>query len=288
MISREISVSLDNLADSDGHRAREDRRRLGHLSELAASLAKQLSEGGEGESPRALLGGAASLLSEGVGEHLGADDRAELTLLLLSAAERRFGAPVSAAALAGGPCPPPSRARTVYVRNPLTDGAYLRLSSLLSAPTVGYRQNFRELFDDVENGYADYAVLPLFAGGHFVSSVSALLEERSLFITATVTVPTEEDEVTYGLLAREPFTHRAPTHFAFRVGIGSGESPTVHLAAAARFGLSLVRMDAVPTPYGGGLSCRFLLAGKEFAPMLAYLTLFVPSFTGYGFYTELQ
>lgn len=288
MIPREISVPLDNLADSDGRRLREERRRLGHLSELAASLAKHLSEVGEADSPRTLLGGAAGLLAEVGASSLGARDRAELTLLLLREAERRFGAPVTASALAGGPCPPPSRARTVYVRNPLTDGAYLRLSSLLSAPTVGYRQNFRELFDDVENGYADYAVLPLFAGGHFVGSVAALLEERSLFITAAVTVPTEEDEVTYGLLSREPFALRAPTHFSFRVGAEDAEALTAHLAAAARFGLSLVRMDAAPTFYGGGMTCRYLFTGEDFAPMLAYLSLFAPSFTGYGFYTELQ
>ncbi len=285
----EIAVTLENLADSDGRRAREARRRLGHLSELADSLIRTLSAAGEADSPRALLGGAAGLLADVGQAPLDAADRAELTLFLLLAAERLFGAPVTAAALAGGPCPPPGRARTVYVRNPLTDGAYLRLSTLLTSPTVGYRQNFRELFDDVENGYADYAVLPLFAGGHRIASVAALLDERSLFITATVTVPTEEDEVVFGLLAREPFAHRPPTRFLFRVEAEGGAALPAYLAAASRFGLSPVRLDAAPAPYGGDRTdLRILLSGNDFAPMLAYLSLFAPSFTGYGFYTELQ
>lgn len=283
----EIAVTLDNLADSDGRSERERRRRTGHLSELAHALICAAHEAEEAESPRALLSAVPELLREGSGEVLTPTDRAELTLCLLREAERLLGYPVTASALAGGPCPPAERARTVYVRNPLTEEAYARLASCLAAPTVGYRQNFRELFDDVENGYADYAVLPLLSGGRTVGSVTDLLEERGLFITATATVPTGEDEVVFALLAREPFALSPPRCFSLRAELADGEALAGLLAAASRFSLSLLRLDSAPAPYGDRMACHILLGGEDFTAMLAYLSLFVPSFTGYGFYSEL-
>lgn len=283
-----LAIPLSNLADSTARIAREGVRRLGHLSELTYAAVSEIRAAGEGESPRTLFS-SASLLGLGGVEAKTAEDRAAVVRALLGEAVALFGHPISAAELADGPRPPLGRARTVYVRNPLTDRAYAALSPLLSSPTVGHRQNFRELFDDVENGYADYAVLPLFAGGRPIGSVALLLEERALYVTATANISTEEDEVTFALLSREPVAHRSPTRFLFRFAAEETAELAMLLEALPALGLSLLQLDAAPLPYeGGGMSCRLLLAGEDFAPILVYLALYAPSFTSYGFYIELQ
>ncbi|MBO7293281.1 MAG: hypothetical protein J6V07_05045, partial [Clostridia bacterium] len=222
---------------------------------------------------------------------LSVDDRPLLPSLLLREGERLFGRAVLPTELVGGPVAPPPRARAVYVRNPLSDAAYTALSGALASPTVGYRQNLRELFDDVENGYADYAVLPLLSGGAAVPSVAALIEERGLCVTAVTPILSGEEEVTFGLLAREAVTLRPPTYFLFRVETEGTEEMAGLLFALSRFGLSLRLTDSRESPlFRGRSAVRLLVEGEEesFFSLLVYLTLFFPGFTGYGYYSEIQ
>ena len=289
MIGEELSPILSNLAEGEERRRREEIWRRGHLSELCRALADLLVSEGEADTPRELFSAAGDLLREIHG--LSADDRPLLPGLLLREGERLFDRAVLSTELVGGPVAPPPRARVVYVRNPLSDVAYTALSAALTSPTVGYRQNLRELFDDVENGYADYAVLPLLSGGAAVPSVAALMEERGLYVTAVVSVPSGEEEVTFGLLAREAVTLRPPTYFLFRVETeGTGEMAAL-LFALSRFGLSLRLTDSRESPlFRGRSAVRLLVEGEEesFFSLLVYLNLFFPGFVGYGYYFEIQ
>ena len=284
-----LSPILDNLAEGGERLAREEVWRRGHLSELCRTLADRLFAAGEADTPRELLSSAADLLREIPG--LLPTDRAELPALLLREGERLLGRAILPSELVGGPVAPPGRCRTVYVRNPLSDLAYATLSGALDRPTVGYRQSFRELFDDVENGYADYAVLPLLSGGVTVASVAALMEERGLYVAATCRIPTGDEEVVFGLLSREAVVLRPPTHFLFRVETeGVGELSAL-LSALSRLGLSLRLTDSRESPlFRGRTAVRLLVEGNDssFFSLLVYLTLFFPGFVGYGYYFEIQ
>ena len=289
MTSEALSPILENLAESEERRGREATWRRGHLSELCRALADLLLASGKADTPRELLSAAGDLLREL--PPLPAADRAELPALLLREAERLFGRAVLPSELVGGPVSPPGRARVVYVRNPLSDRAYTLLSAALGRPTVGYRQSFRELFDDVENGYADYAVLPLLSGGVTVASVATLMEERGLYVTATCRIPAGEEEIVFGLLAREAVVLRPPTGFLFRVETEGTEEMADLLAALSHLGLSLRLTDSRESPlFRGRSAVRLLVEGdrERFFSLAVYLTLFFPGFTGYGYYSEIQ
>lgn len=289
MIPEALSPILENLAESEERRGRERVWRRGALSELCRGVADLVAARGEADTPRELLSGAGDLLREL--PPLSPGDRAELPALLLREAGRLFGRAILPSELVGGPVPPPARSRVVYVRNPLSDHAYTALSAALGGPTVGYRQSFRELFDDVEDGYADYAVLPLRSGGVTVASVAALMEERGLSVAATCRVPADEEEVIFALLAREAVVLRPPTSFLFRVETEKMGEMVGLLTAATRLGLTLRLTESRESSlFRGRTAVRLLVEGNEesFFSLLVYLTLFFPGFTGYGYFTEIQ
>lgn len=218
-------------------------------------------------------------------------DRACLALAVRRVIEGRLGRLLSLADIGDGILVPPVRERVVYVKNPLADAAYAKLSALLTAPTVGYRQSFRELFDDVENRYADYAVLPLFADGVAVQSVSSLFYDYGLKVCGVSTVPTEDGEILFALVARGALLHRPPRYFMFHALPEHGDVPLSVFSAVGVLGASLVRLDPVPLTYD---STRFgyrVIAAADlpdaFVTLSVYLSLFAPGYTGYGFYTQI-
>ena len=289
MIGEELATSLGNLAESVTRGEEERLFRRGHLSELARSTSLHLIKAGEAGDPRSFFAAAGELLRDTVVSHLDAADLSELSLLLLSEAERLWGERPRPEQLGGGPVPATERSRVVYVRNPLSDTAYDRFSRILTAPTVGYRQNFRELFDDVENGYADYAVLPVRSGGVMIPSVSALIEERGLAVASVTRIPSE-DEVLFALLSREAVALCPPSSFLLRLRLGAEKAPIALFRALAAFGLSLAHLEMRPVPYEEGILAARLLVdvgGGGLSAFLAYLALYAPDWMGYGYFTEI-
>ena len=284
-----LSPILENLTEGEERRRREEAWCRGHLSELCRAAADLLRAEGEADTPSELFSAASELLRRLPPPS--AEDRPLISRYLLREAERLFARPLLPIELVGGPVAPPSRARVVYVRNPLSDAAYATLSTVLKEPTVGYRQSFRELFDDVENGYADYAVLPLLSGGVTVASVAALMEERGLCVGAVTPVPSGEEEIVFALLSREAVTLRLPTYFLFRVEAdGVGETAAL-VSALSHLGLSLRLIDSRESSLiRGRLAVRLLVEGdaERFFSLLVYLNLFFPGFMGYGYYSEVQ
>ena len=141
----------------------------------------------------------------------------------------------------------------------------------------------------MENGYADYAVLPLLSGGVPIGSVSAMLEEYDLHAVAVATHPTGESEAVFALLARESVRLGTPSAFLFTSALtGVGERGL--FSALERLSLTLDRLDVTPATGGDGPLCRFAVRGGERAlvQLLAYLSLFAPGYIGHGFYIELD
>ena len=302
---------LDNLTEGALHVVHEREKRMGHLSELAEALLSAVLEAGGDGSPRALLSAVAAQLpsctaplpqDNGMPAHHAALwrsslfavdvlDRACLALAVRRAIEGQIGRPLSLADIGDGIMPPPARERVVYVKNPLADAAYAKLSGLLTAPTVGHRQGFRELFDDVENQYADYAVLPLLADGVAVQSVSSLFYDYGLKICGVSTVPTEDGEILFALLARGALVHRPPRYFMLHTLPEHGEAPLSLFSAIGVLGASLVRLDPVPLTYDTSRFGYRVIAETDepdvFVTLSVYLSLFAPGYTGYGFYTQI-
>ena len=306
-----FAPTLDNLTAGAMRIAHEREKRMGHLSELADALLDAALEAGGEDTPRALLSAIAAILPSckapppcdptvplrhatlwsAALSSVDALDRACLSLAVLRALERHFGRPMTLSDIGDGAMPPPERERVVYVKNPLADAAYTRLSTLLDAPTVGHRQSFRELFDDVENRYADYAILPLLSDGVAIRSVSSLFYDYDLKICAVSAVPTEEGEILFALITRGAVIHRPPRYFMFHTLPEHGAAPLSLFGAVAALGAALVRLDPVPLTYDSSrFGYRVIAAAEDEAAFLAlsvYLSLYAPGYTGYGFYTQI-
>ena len=302
---------LDNLTEGALCMAHEREKRMGHLSELAESLLSSVLEAGVDGSPRAILAAIAAQLPSCAAAipqdpdmpahhadlwrlslaSVDALDRACLALAVRRAVERQISRPLSLADIGDGILPPPTRERVVYVKNPLAEAAYAKLSALLTAPSVGHRQSFRELFDDVENQYADYAVLPLLADGVAVQSVSSLFYDYGLKISGVTTVPTEDGEILFALLARGALIHRPPRYFMLHTLPEHGDVPLSLFSAIGALGATLTRLDPVPLTYDTSrFGYRVIAAADDpdaFITLSVYLSLFAPGYTGYGFYTQI-
>lgn len=306
-----FAPTLDNLAEGAFSIARLHEKRAGYLSEFAEALLAAALEAGGDATPRALLLSVAALISaveapppadptlpprnlplwQGALAAVDALDRARLALCLCRVLERQLGRPLSLADVGDGVQPPPERERVVYVKSPLTDAAYLKLSPLLTAPTVGHRQSFRELFDDVENHYADYAILPLLTDGVTVQSVSSLFYDYALKICAVCAVPTEDGEIVFALVSRGAVLHRPPEYATFHVLPVGGGAPTALFDALPLLGARLLRLDPVPLTYDpSAVGYRVSVSAADTNALVAlsvYLLLYAPGYTGYGFYVRL-
>lgn len=302
---------LDNLTEGAMRMAHEREKRMGHLFELSEALLASALEGGGEDSPRSLLAAVSALLPACAAStpqdptlpaHHAALwrnalssvemlDRVCLALAVRRTLEGHIGRVLTLADVGDAVLLPPERERVVYVRNPLADAAYERLSTLLSSPTVGYRQSFRELFDDVENRYADYAVLPLYSDGITIQSVSSLIHDYGLKICGVSAVPTEEGEILFALITRGAVIHRPPSRFMFHILPENGAAPLSLLHAVFALGASLVRLDPIPLTYDNSCFGYRVIAAAEdpdiFVSLSVYLSLYAPGYTGYGFYSRV-
>ncbi len=294
-VAERLSPILGNLAENAAAVGRETEKRIGHLSELAYATAEQLAAAGETSSPFTFFPAASALLAAlpappSASAFLTDADRAHLSLLLLGEAEKRLGRRLTPFDFADGAVPPPARSRTVYVKNPHAETAYRRFVAYLASPTAVYRDSFRELFDDVENGYAEYAVLPLFSDGVRIASVARMIEEYGHAIVAVTTVPTGEGEAVFALLSRRSVRLFPPTLYFFCSSLRDVGAAGL-LTALPILGLALEAMDPLP-PSPGRSRTLFGVAvrGEEraFVSLLVYLSLFLPGYLGGGFYFELD
>ena len=278
------SAPLLNLRESDGRLLREEEWRLGQLSELAVFLA----DGGKAETARELLSLAADAVREEGVPLTHPSDRAALARFLLREAERRFGR-LSVGALLGSECGLPARGRTVLLDSPPSEEALARFLPFLSSPAPQRRNDLRALCDDVANGYADYAVLPLFVGGAPIGSSFAMLEEWGLAVLLTACVSTEGEEQELGLIARDPAVLLAPTHLAVSYLVDTPEEASLSLAEASALSLRTVYAETVPmSPGEDARVCRGVFTGEDTLAFIAYLLLFAKDFSVLGLYTELK
>lgn len=186
-----------------------------------------------------------------------------------------------------------------YVKNAYADEAYEVFSSDFSDPRVGYSPSFKHAVKRVLDGEVGYCLLPLEErGGVRLAAVTELLSDNDLKINAVTPVFgfSGEAELRYALVSR---TFRVPPpaagddrYLEIRFSETDGRMLSGLLCAARRYGASLYRIHTA-TRRERGEACSFYTVvlrteEKSFLPLLVYLTLFVPTYTPVGLYTDLE
>ena len=286
-----FSPILANLGENTAALQRESEKRLGHLYELAYAVAAEVDAAGDAASPFSFFPAASSFLASiADGIIRSAEDLVPLARFLCRAAEERLGRPLTLLDFSDGAVPPPERSRTVYVDSPPAEAAYRRFAPYLPAPSAVYGASFRELFDDVENGYAEYAILPLLADGVGVGSVARMIEEYGHSIVALTAIPSGDGEAVFALLSHRAVCIAPPTVAAFAASLDEMEEADL-FAALPRLGLAASSISPLPPPPGRTRTLYGVtVSGEEsaFVGLLSYLSLFLPGSLGRGFYFEID
>ena len=307
MLSEKYDPILADLAESAARLGYEQERRLGHLSELAEGLlAAAVTAGGNTPSSlTAALAGLVSLPQPMAGDdtpefHRAAVvgalsltallDRVMLTRLLAKGISEQIGTPLALWDMDGGVQPLPERRRVVSVRSQLSDAALARFGEVLDFTAIGDRRSLREVMDDVDSGYADYGILPLYSDGLPIQSVCADLDTYGLKLSLITYLPNGEGNVCYGLFSRTCVTPCPPRGMLLlHVPAEDGAQDLLPLALTL-LGARVSRADAVPLSRDRrrcGYRISAIADSATLPLLLLYQTIFSPGDTVCGFFAEV-
>lgn len=186
-----------------------------------------------------------------------------------------------------------------YVKNRLADEAYDVLSQDFSDPRVFYAADLREAARAVKDGRVAYCLLPLEErGGVRIGSVSELLYSFDLKINAVTPVFGFDGnaDMKYALVSRfftvPEINEDDDRYLEIRLPLSDNAVLTELMSAVSALGVSVYRINSstAQTEEGKGsvLSVVLASAGGSFAPLLTYLSVFMPSYTAVGIYNNLE
>ncbi len=305
-------VLLQNISSIEKEQSLLEEKRICELAALADGAAKYLASLDAGGMPIvdafSLLfleeDGAAVLHSEAIAPcvpHLKVHakllsmlDRSVFVSLLRDSVARLGLCPTEADFL------PPSEAPEIftYVKNFYADEAYDVFSESFSDPRVFYCDTLKEAIASVEEGRAGYCLLPLEEkGGARLVGVSEMLFRSDLRIASVTPVYGygEETDLTYALVSRG---FRIPAvvsdddrYLELRLP-KEGARLSELLFAAETFGAEVYRIHSLRLEDTAGKRAFYSLVlrteGKDFVPLLIYLSTFITEFTPIGIYASLE
>lgn len=186
----------------------------------------------------------------------------------------------------------------VYVKNRLADEAYDVFSQDFTDPHVRYEPTLRDAARAVSQGRAEYCLLPLEErGGARLPSVAALLFAEDLKICSVTPVFGFDGsaDMKYALASRH-FTVpevSADDDRYLEIRISAATTDLSELfSVAAHLDTTVYRVNTVTFDTEDGeaqyYTAVFRKGGADFCTLLAYLTLFCPSYTAVGIYNNLE
>lgn len=303
-------ITLQNLSTLSYDGARLSERRACEISELVASaISFSLGLHSTGMGIYEIL----SLLSEGLAD-LGRDeptsglalagahhsfvsafDRAELSDLFVKRL-RQSGVSVDAAEMLPAVF---GDERIAYVKNALADEAYDVLTQDFSDPRVLYVHSFKEAADAVASGDATFCLLPLEErGGTRLAPISELIFRRELRICRITPVFGFEGnaDMKYALLSTgysvPELSADDEGYLEIRIGADESNKLSELISVASYYGISVYRINTLSFDTDGETESFheivFRSSGRDFTPLLIYLTLFSSAFVPIGMYKNLE
>ena len=187
----------------------------------------------------------------------------------------------------------------IYVKNRLADEAYDVFSADLPDATVSYAETLREAAEAVADGRREFAILPLEErGGARLASIAALLFKYDLKI-ASVTPVFGFDGSADGKYAMVSKGFKLPEiledddrYLEIRLRQDSSISLSSLFLAAEILGASVYRINTVSFDTEEGQIAHYTVVfkdeGKDFSPLLVFLTMFTEAYTAIGIYKNLE
>ncbi len=192
--------------------------------------------------------------------------------------------------------PPPAAPRIAFLESPFAREALRTLGRILPHARPVTVPNFTAVCEELASDHADFALLPLEDSqeGKLMRPLQAI-DSFSFRITHTCEIPYPDGgrSVTMALLTQRylPTAKRKGEQMlGCRVSQQTPFTLSDLLIAARQCGLTLRRVDSLPTPYGedGVIYFPVFRATEgEVALFEAYLTLFQPSAQLIGTYTHI-
>lgn len=186
-----------------------------------------------------------------------------------------------------------------YVKNSLADEAYDVFSQDLSEARVKYSATLNEAAKLVSSGEVEYALLPFEErGGSRLAAVAELLFREDLKINSVTPVFGFEGlaDMKYALVSKHftvpdilPDDDR---YLEIRIKADASVSVTELFSAAEALDSFLYRINTLTFNTEDGASQYYSVVfrddGKDFSPLLVYLTLFSGAYTPIGIYKNLE
>lgn len=184
-----------------------------------------------------------------------------------------------------------------YVKNALADEAYSVFCDSFSDPRLKYSSTLKETAALAAEGSVTYALLPLEeSGGERLHTATELIFKYDLKINSVTPVFGLDGsaDMKYALVSRKFTVPRinADDDAYLEIRLSSDASLSEIICAAEHFGARVYRANTVTLDNDGTAESYCLLVFKSetgsFIGLLAYLTLFVNSYTPVGIYKNLE
>ncbi len=157
------------------------------------------------------------------------------------------------------------RLRLAYVRSPIAENAYERLSSESKDLSVLYVAGAEEACSAVSASHADYALLPLAsANGERLTAIEKLTERHELYLSAAIPLGKDaDDETLYGAFSSKlvPLGNLPLSYVEMRLTCESYSHICRVLSCFSVFGFTLVHLNIAPAEYGR-VNARTILYGE--------------------------
>lgn len=182
--------------------------------------------------------------------------------------------------------PDTARGRISYMPSAFANKAYLHLSDFVDSPRSSEAAGFADACEEVQSGLAEYCILPMehTGSGKLTAFARLMLTYRLEIIAAVDLENAAEGQVTrFALLrtARRGMPSLTASDAPLLIELlHLSDKPSLSdlLAAAELCGMSLYRVDTLPTPDGEGseslvLDCVLNATGSDIATFLRFLSL---------------
>lgn len=187
----------------------------------------------------------------------------------------------------------------VYVKNRLSDEAYDVFSQDLTDATVSYAETLREAAEAVADGRKEYAILPLEErGGARLASIATLLYKYDLKIASVTPVFGFDGsaDVKYAMVSKSfkvpEILEDDDRYLEIRLRQDGISSLSSLFLAAEMLGASVYRINTVSFDTEEGQAAHYTVVfkdeGRDFSPLLVFLTMFSGSYTAVGIYKNLE